>query len=144
MDLTKILGTFMAAVAVLGLVFLSGYFYSSSVSAPKYAALRAKLDAADSAAKEEVKRQKENEHAIAKELDDSVARINARYDGMLQRGREDHARTVAKCTQAINGTPEEHEVAGGWVEFERACALDANSLRAWQRWAVLNRIPIGD
>lgn len=140
-----------AAIGVLSIMLIAGggYFYGNKAATEKYlpqlTELKTRIIVADEQAKATTLKQKENENAVATETSNTIARINAKYERLLQAARDKAGASAAPLgTPTVNGTSEEQSNAERAIEFERSCVLDAASLTAWQDWATKNQIPIGD
>lgn len=141
MDLMKLVPAILGIMLIAG----GGYFYGHKAATEKYlpqlVVMQTKVDVADAHTRSTIEKQKENENAVANEIKDSVARINARYERLLSEARNKAGTSpAAGGTQTVDGTSEEQRA----INFERACALDASSLTAWQDWAIKNQIPVGE
>ena len=143
--MNEILRNSIIGLIIAGALFGAGFHFGDKKATEKYlpqlTELKTRINVADEQARMTVIKQKENEIAISNEINDSVTRINARYERLLSEARNKaRSSTPANSTQEANGQTAELQAA---IRFEQACALDANQVVEFQRWITVNQFPIG-
>ena len=138
----KAIGAFSLAIALGGAGLHFGDKKATEKYLPQIAKLETRIEVADEQARQTIIKQNENEIEISKELNDSVARINDRYERLLSEARnKTRSSTSANSSQEANGASAELQAT---IRFEQACALDANQIVQFQHWILLNVIPISE
>lgn len=147
MIINRYIAYLLGATTVVAMLFGAGYYQGNKHATEKYLPqvvdLKTRINVADEQAKATVIKQKENENAIANEINDSVGRINDYYR-LLARGYKASSCTTAGSTESPDGATSEPAAVEQSLEFEEACTRDANSLAMWQEWATKNQIPISE
>jgi hypothetical protein len=141
MDLTSKLRSLVGVLFAACAVFLAGYFYSGSRSAPVLADLKARIDVADKEARATKKKQEEDNVKIANEIRGSIDRVNLEHDRVLQRQSGLQNRALAECAKRVDGAAAN---LADLAEVERRFRLNENQILMWQHWAITHKFPIAD
>ena len=130
-------------LALVLLLLAVGYSAAAAHYAPKVAALKATIDAADKAARELKKQQEVTAREIEKTNSDRVAAIHKYYGRLLRNvPAQDSDGPITPSSTGLDGAASESTAIGCSLEFREACTLDANKVIGWQVWALRNNIPV--
>jgi hypothetical protein len=132
-------------VLLLAVVFLSGVCWVNLRTidglTTRNEELIGALKAIDLKAKADEQFYKGNEREIKDKNTNTIASLNARYDRLL------HARDNIS-TSETTGNPKDNDGTAAELQaninFERACALDANQVNMFQEWVRINKFPLAD